>query len=98
MPNEIQFEEIKVDLAEMRVWLDRAEISLSMQELRLLMVFLADPYRCYSNQELITSVRLTSLNSLHALVNRVRTRLGQKYIVTVRGWGYAFTSGANGRM
>lgn len=88
----IQFNNISVSLIELRVWVKDTEIHFTLSELRLLLVFLADPYRTISRDELIKRVDLMSISALHTLINRVRTLLDQQYIFTVRGGvGYSFT-------
>jgi len=88
--NNVEFEDIKVRLPELRTWFHDKEVYPSLQELRLLLVFLSDPYHCFTNHELIDRIDLTSKNALHVLVKRLRSMLDQKYIFAMRGNGYAF--------
>jgi len=90
MDNNILFKDIKIKLPELRTWFDGREVYPSLQDLRLLMIFLSDPYKQFSGDELITLVDLPSKASLHTLVCRLRQLLDGKYIFAVRGWGYAF--------
>lgn len=85
----IYFQNIIVSLLELRVWHSEKEIHFTLSELRLLLAFLADPFKTISAEELVRAVDLTSLESLYGLIFRVRTLLGQQYIVT-QDCGYSF--------
>ena len=86
----VRFDEVTISLPDLRVWFQGEEIHLSLAQLRLLMVFLSDPYGRFTFDELIRRLQLTSKQSLAVLVNSVRGLLGQKYIFTMHGFGYAF--------
>jgi DNA-binding response OmpR family regulator len=86
----VEFDDIKVELPELRTWLGEREIYPTLTELRLLMVLLSDPYYAFSAGELIRRLQLTGIASLSTTICHLRKRLCQKYIVTVHGCGYAF--------
>ena len=95
----IEFQEIRIKVPEMRIWHGDTEVFPSLTELRLLMLFLSDPYKKFEPEELINRLQLTSRASLMTLIHHLRVRLNtctacrrkcKKYIVTVPGWGYAF--------
>lgn len=90
MNNNIEFETIKVKMPELRIWCEDTELFPSLTELRLLLLFLSDPYKRFEPDELISRLQLTSRASLTTLVHNLRERLGHRYIVTVPGWGYTF--------
>lgn len=87
----IQFEEISIHLPELRVYFGAKELCVSLTQLRLLMLLLSDPYGRFTNDELIRRLQLPSRPSLNVLICNVRELLDQKYIVTLHGFGYAFT-------
>lgn len=89
--NTVEFDQVRVSLLELRVWLGEREIHFTLTELRLLLVFLVEPYRVISRAELVERAQLTNVGALHTLICRLRLLLGQRYIHTVRGKaGYAF--------
>ena len=90
MEKDIQFHEIKVQLPELRTWFRDAEMYPSLTELKLLMIFLSDPYHQFTYEELIRRLQLTSASALAVNVWKLRKMLDQRYIVTVHGCGYAF--------
>lgn len=87
----IQFDEVRVDLLELKVWVKDKHIHFTLTELRLLLLFLSEPQRTFSREELIRRADITSVSALHVLIARLRVLLDQRYIFTVRhGLGYSF--------
>lgn len=93
--NNIEFEEIKIKLPELRIWFRDREIFLTLAELKLLMVLVSAPRETFSTNELIIRLDLPSAQSLHVMIAHLREKLDQQYIIIMRGYGYAFTQ--NGR-
>ena len=87
----IQFEELSIRLPELRVHLRGKEINVTLTQLRLLTILVSDPYGHFTSEELIRRLQLPSRPALAVLITNVRELLGQKYIVTLHGFGYAFT-------
>jgi len=90
MMENIIFEDIKVKLPELQVCFRGEEIHMTLTQLRLLMIFLSDPYGRFTNEELVWRSQLPSKPALKVLITNIRSLLDQKYIVTVHGFGYAF--------
>jgi len=86
----IEFEDITIKLPELLVFFRGKEIHASLTQLRILMIFLSDPYRRFTNAELVTMLQLANKPALATLINSVRSLLDQQYIVTIHAWGYAF--------
>ncbi len=86
----IKFDAITVSLPELRVHIQGKEIYPTLTQLRLLMIFLFNPYGEFTGDELIRKLQLPSRPALNVLIANVRSLLDQKYIVTVHGFGYAF--------
>ena len=89
--NCLRHEDLTIYLPDLRVCLREKELYVSISQLRLLMIFLSDPYGHFATSELIRRLRLPSKPALSVLICGLRELLEQKYIVTVRGFGYAFT-------
>jgi Response regulators consisting of a CheY-like receiver domain and a winged-helix DNA-binding domain len=86
----INFEDVTVMMPELKVCFRGNDIHLSLTQLRLLMIFLSDPYGRFTSEELIRQMELFSKPHLNVVVTHLRKQLDQKYIFTVRGFGYAF--------
>jgi len=93
--NNISFEDIIIKVPELRIWFQDKEIRPSLQDLRLLLILLSEPYRKFSTNELINLIDLPSKPALQTLVCRVRRMLGGKYIIAVPGYGYTFARERN---
>jgi DNA-binding response OmpR family regulator len=91
----IRFNDILVHLLQLRVWLGTKEVHFTQNELRVLLIFLQEPYRAISSDELVRRADLTNTSALWGLISRLRCLLDQHYIHTVNG-GYAFAQ--NGRL
>jgi DNA-binding response OmpR family regulator len=91
----VQFEDVSVIFPELMVRFRGNDIHLSLTELRLLLIFLSDPYGCFRTEELVRRLGINSRPQLNVLVNRIRVLLDQKYIHNRRGYGYAFAEEKN---
>lgn len=91
----VEFEEIKIKLPELRIWFRDREIFPTLAELKLLMVLLSAPRETFSTDELVIRLDLPSTQSLHVMIAHLREKLDQQYIITMRGYGYAFARGRN---
>ena len=88
--HEIEFEEVKICIDDLRLYVQEKRISASMNELRLILALIIHPYQWVSSEELIERLSLSGKNSLHTLVCRVRVLFDQKYIHAFRSVGYSF--------
>jgi hypothetical protein len=88
--NNIEFEEIRIKLPELRVWYGDKELFPSLIQIRLLLIFLSNPYWAFGSQELVNKLQLSSHGALIAQIHRLRVMLDRKYIVTAL-YGYAFS-------
>jgi hypothetical protein len=86
----IEFEEIRIKLPELRVWYGDKELFPSLIQIRLLLIFLSNPYWEFGSQELVNKLQLSSHGALIAQIHRLRVMLDRKYIVTAP-YGYAFS-------
>jgi DNA-binding response OmpR family regulator len=93
----VQFNEIGVDLPELRVRIAGQPVHFTLIELRLLLIFLQDPYKVISVEELAARADLASPSSVQVTIHRLRALLGQKYIFT-RGHGQGYSFAERGRL
>ena len=91
----LSFRSIEVSLLELKVRHGGQVIHFTLSELRVLLVFLQDPYRTISTDELVRRADLTNASALWQLVSRLRALLGQQYIHNEpRGYVFAKKSQA----
>jgi DNA-binding response OmpR family regulator len=86
----VKFEDITVQLPDLNVRFRGNEIHLSLTQLRLLMIFLSDPYGRFTSEELIRRMGFFSKPHLNIYITHLRKHFDQRYIFAVRGYGYAF--------
>ncbi|MBP0000883.1 MAG: response regulator transcription factor [Cyanobacteria bacterium SID2] len=95
----LQFESVKLDTWEHRVWVRDREITLSPQEFRLLGLLMRHPGRVWTREELLDRVwksnvhRSTKTVDVH--ISQLRKKIepdpkNPKYIQTIPGRGYQF--------
>jgi len=90
----IRFEDITVNLIELKVWVGNTNIRLTLTELRVLLALLVDPCQTISFNQLIQRADLVSKDQLQVLIAVLRRRFDHRYIFTERGVGYSFTAPA----
>ena len=87
---QIRFNDIMVSLLELRVWFQDEEVHFTKTELKILLIFLAEPYETISTTELVRRADLMSIQELQTMISRIRALLDHQYIVS-HGWGgYSF--------
>jgi two-component system OmpR family response regulator len=100
-PNRIRFGEIIIDLLSHRIWLKDKEINLSPREFSMLRLFMENPKRIYSRDDLIEKVWGLDFEgdtkTVDVHICWLRQKLEQdsnhpKIIQTVRGFGYKLGS------
>jgi len=89
--NPIIFEEVKIELPELRTFYKKVERHLTFSELRILIILLSEPARIVPTSELIHRANLTSRESLAKYINSLRDIMDKKYIFTHRNLGYSFS-------
>src|SRR5450631_1501076 len=95
-PGRLVLGRLRIERASHRVFLDQREITLSAQEMRLLVFLAADPNKMRTRRELLTEVwgyhpEATS-RTLDTHIKRLRDKFGAfaSMIQTVHGVGYRF--------
>ena len=93
--------DLVIDRSGLTVTREGAPVPLAPSELRLLLTLSASPGRVFSRQQLLEAVWEHGYHGdsrlVDACVKRLRTKMGEppgepRYIRTVRGFGYRFTS------
>jgi two-component system KDP operon response regulator KdpE len=94
---EICTDGLRVDLANRRVWLDDREIRLARKEYDLLRLFVQNPGRVLTHQQILDTLwepgRGSGMQHLRVLVGNLRQKLGDeatspRFILTEPGVGY----------
>ena len=90
----IEFDDLKLNRNERRVFRSDIEITLGPTEFRLLEFFLLNPKRVYSRDQILENVWPNNINvesrTIDVHINRIRSKLGKykNWIETVKGVGY----------
>jgi two-component system phosphate regulon response regulator PhoB len=97
IPEQVEFGDLEIDLAAHRVWVRKAELSLTALEFKLLVTLLERKNRVQTRSVLLSDVwgidADITTRTVDTHVKRLREKLGSAgaYIETVRGVGYRFT-------
>jgi two-component system, OmpR family, phosphate regulon response regulator PhoB len=97
-PSLMRFGRLEVDREAHRAWVDKAEVSLTALEFRLLAAFMSRRGRVQSRDALLSDVwgidADVTTRTVDTHVKRLREKLGEAgaYIETLRGVGYRFKS------
>lgn len=89
--------ELRLDVNTRDFWVEKDEVELTQTEFDLLLIFLKNPRRVFSRQEILDRIssedRVVFDRTVDAHIKNLRTKLGQKHgakIRTYRGIGYGF--------
>jgi DNA-binding response OmpR family regulator len=93
----IRFQDVSVSLLELRVRIAGRPVHFTLIELRLLLIFLQDPYKVIPVEELAARADLASSSSVQVTIHRMRALLSQRYIFT-RGHGQGYSFAERGRL
>lgn len=97
-PSLLKFGRLEIDREAHRAWVDKAELSLTALEFRLLAAFMSRRGRVQSRDALLSDVwgidADVTTRTVDTHVKRLREKLGEAgaYIETLRGVGYRFKS------
>jgi two-component system phosphate regulon response regulator PhoB len=93
----IGFIGLRLDVNTRDVWVEKEEVELTQTEFDLLLLFLKNPRRVFSRQEILDRIssedRVVFDRTVDAHIKNLRTKLGDKQgakIRTYRGIGYGF--------
>ena len=91
----IQFDDITIDRETYLINNKGKEIQLPKIEFELFAFLAANPGKTFSQDEILRFVwnkeRIVDYKTVSIHINKLRKRFGDKYIQTVRGFGYKFT-------
>ena len=92
--NQIEIDRLKIDKSSYTVTIDGEIINLPKKEFELLFYLAKNPGTVYSRDELLQSIWGTDVYVLARTVDvhirKVREKIGEDYIVTIKGVGYKF--------
>ncbi|MDK7186603.1 response regulator transcription factor [Facklamia hominis] len=89
----ITYKDIRIDLAESKVYFKDKQIELTPLEYEILVLFIKNPHRVYTRGQLLEMFwedrdKYVNDNTLTSTIKRIREKLDRKVISTVRGIGY----------
>ena len=90
----LEFEDLKLDRNEKRVFRNEKEIKLGPTEFRLLEFFLTNPKRVYSRDQILENVWPNNINvesrTIDVHIRKLREKVGENFLKTIKGVGYQF--------
>ncbi|OFL67306.1 DNA-binding response regulator [Facklamia sp. HMSC062C11] len=89
----ITYKDIRIDLAESKVYFKDKQIELTPLEYEILVLFIKNPHRVYTRGQLLEMFwedrdKYVNDNTLTSTIKRIREKLDREVISTVRGIGY----------
>ncbi|MCL2678678.1 MAG: response regulator transcription factor [Clostridiales bacterium] len=84
---------VKIDTAKAKVWKEGAEAPLTAMEYRLLLTFAQNKERVFTRAQILQNLwdvagNFVNDNTLTVYIKRLREKLGENVVLTVRGLGY----------
>jgi two-component system alkaline phosphatase synthesis response regulator PhoP len=90
----IEFEDIVIDEEKHLVFFKNKEINLPNKEFKLLMLLASKPDRVFTRDEIYTTVWGTDIvvgdRTIDVHIRKLREKLNEEYIDTIKGIGYTF--------
>lgn len=92
----LQFENLSIDTARKKVFLDNEAVELTKKELEMLLLLVSHPGRVYSREDILSAVWSDDVyvldRTIDVNITRLRKKLGDfgQHIVTRLGYGYCF--------
>ncbi len=94
---EIRIDRWRIDPSARRVWKDDQEVALSTREFEVLSYFAEQPGQVLSKGQILDAVWDQAFdgddNIVEVYISRLRRRLGEEVLLTVRGAGYRMADG-----
>ncbi|MBN2347489.1 MAG: response regulator transcription factor [Bacteroidales bacterium] len=92
----LKFSDLTIDPEKYMVYLDSEEIILPRKEFKLLLLLTSKPSRVFTREEIFDHLWGTDVfvgdRTIDVYIRKLREKIGEKKIVTVKGVGYKFQS------
>ncbi len=96
-PSEVEAAGVRADVRKRTAWVDDSPVGLTRTEFRILVMFLREPGRTFSRDQIIETVYGYDFEgydrAIDSQVYNLRRKLGKGYIRSVYGEGYRFDDG-----
>jgi two-component system alkaline phosphatase synthesis response regulator PhoP len=90
----LQLNELKIDLEKYIVYIDNKELNLPKKEFKLLYLLASKPGKVFTREEIYSAVWGDNIivgdRTIDVHIRKLREKLGDKYIKTIKGVGYKF--------
>ena len=91
----IEYQGIKLDREKISVWVNGKQISLPNKEFKILDLLISKPERVFSREEIYSLVWGNEIvvgdRTIDFHIRKLREKLGEQYIFTIKGVGYVFS-------
>ena len=92
----LEIASLKIDFEKRIVFKNNVEISLPKKEFQLLKLFVLSPDKVFTREEIFSAIWGNSIivgdRTLDVHIRKLRKKIGENYIKTSKGVGYAFNS------
>ena len=92
--NFIEFNDLRIDRELYKVFLNNTELSLPRKEFELLFLLASDPEKVFKREKIMQKVWGSNVvvgdRTIDVHIRKLREKIGNNYIVTVKGVGYKF--------
>jgi two-component system, OmpR family, alkaline phosphatase synthesis response regulator PhoP len=91
----ITFDDLLIDLTRMKVFVKKKEILLTKKEFDILLLLSSKPEKVFSRNAIYHKVwgdaTIVGERTLDVHIRKIREKIGEEYISTIKGMGYSFT-------
>ncbi|MGE5357112.1 MAG: response regulator transcription factor [Deltaproteobacteria bacterium] len=89
------FDDMIIDMGKMKVFIKQKEIILTKKEFDILLMLSSKPEKVFSRNSIYNKIwgdaTIVGERTLDVHIRKIREKIGDKYINTVKGMGYSFT-------
>jgi two-component system alkaline phosphatase synthesis response regulator PhoP len=91
----IIFDDLQIDLTKMKVYVKKKEVVLTRKEFDILMLLSSKPEKVFTRNTIYDKIwgdaTIVGERTLDVHIRKIREKIGEKYISTIKGTGYSFT-------
>ena len=88
------FDDLLIDLSRMKVFVQKKEVILTKKEMDILLLLSSKPEKVFSRNAIYQKVwgdaTIVGERTLDVHIRKIREKIGEKYISTIKGMGYSF--------
>ncbi len=90
----LKFEDLTIDISKFKVFIDDSELNFTKKEFNIILLLASQPERVFTRQEIYSKIwgnnTIVGERTLDVHIRKIRKKIDNKYIKTVKGVGYSF--------